>query len=171
MIELLIDGQIASSLAMLMAWLVAVWIRNTSYVDVVWAYGVGVIGLYFLHQCSDLCSPQRLALLQGLLGVWSIRLGTHLLRRCRGQPEDIRYAYLRDYFGAKANLGFFLFFQVQAFWIVLFASPFLILAHNPSELQVWDHLGLIIWVCGFAGVSLADRQLRNFKQVRGLQVI
>ena len=37
MIELLIDGQIASSLAMLMAWLVAVWIRNTSYVDVVWA--------------------------------------------------------------------------------------------------------------------------------------
>ncbi|MEC7626720.1 MAG: DUF1295 domain-containing protein, partial [Verrucomicrobiota bacterium] len=79
MIELLIDGQIASSLAMLMAWLVAVWIRNTSYVDVVWAYGVGVIGLYFLHQCSDLCSPQRLALLQGLLGVWSIRLGTHLL--------------------------------------------------------------------------------------------
>ena len=167
MIELLIDGQIASSLAMLMAWLVAVWIRNTSYVDVVWAYGVGVIGLYFLHQCSDLCSPQRLALLQGLLGVWSIRLGTHLLRRCRGQPEDIRYAYLRDYFGAKANLGFFLFFQVQAFWIVLFASPFLILARNPSELQVWDHLGLIIWVCGFAGVSLADRQLRNFKQVRG----
>jgi steroid 5-alpha reductase family enzyme len=167
MIELLIHGQIASSVIMLFAWLIALRIRNTSYVDVVWAYGVGVIGLYFLHQCSSQCSPQRLALLQGLLGVWSIRLGTHLLRRCQGKPEDVRYAYLRDYFGPKANLGFFVFFQVQAFWIVLFACPFLILVRNQTELQLWDHLGLIIWVCGFVGVSLSDRQLSAFKRVAG----
>ena len=41
MIELLIHGQIASSVIMLLAWLIALRIRNTSYVDVVWAYGVG----------------------------------------------------------------------------------------------------------------------------------
>ena len=29
---------------------------------------------------------------------------------------------------------------------------------------MWDHLGLIIWITGFVGVSMADKQLRMFKQ-------
>ena len=53
---------------------------------------------------------------------------------------------------------------MQAFWIVLFASPFLILVQNPNDLGIWDHLGLIIWITGFVGVSLADKQLRMFKE-------
>ena len=131
--------------------------------DVLWAYGVGILGIVYLYLLREDCHPARHALLLGLLGVWSARLGTHLLRRCWGKPEDARYLYLREYLGEKANLGFFLFFQVQAFWVVLFASPFLILASNPSDLLWTDQVGMFIWIVGFVGVSLADKQLRLFK--------
>ena len=166
-LDLLLYGQAGASVVMLIGWLIALSIRNTSYVDVLWAYGVGVLGLVYLYFIQDECHPARHALLLGLLGVWSARLGTHLLRRCWGKPEDARYAYLRDYLGKNANFGFFLFFQVQAFWIVLFASPFLILGRNSSDLAWFDHLGMFIWILGFVGVSLADKQLRLFKNTPG----
>ena len=35
---------------------------------------------------------------------------------------------------------------------------------KSERLGIWDHLGLIIWITGFVGVSLADKQLRIFKQ-------
>ena len=73
---------------------------------------------------SDQCHPARLAVLEGILAVWSLRLGTHLLRRCWGKPEDARYAYLREYLGKRAELGFFIFFQVQAFGLFSLHPPF-----------------------------------------------
>ncbi len=162
-IELLLYGQVGCSIVMFIGWCIATKIKNSSYVDVLWAYGVGIVGLCYLTTQSSACDPGRLALFQGLLGVWSIRLGTHLLRRCWGKPEDARYSYLREYLGKKANIGLFCFFQIQAFWTVLFASPFLILVQNKNPLGFWDHIGAIIWILGFIGVSLADKQLRAFK--------
>ncbi len=162
-LELLLYGQVACSLMMFAGWLICLKIDNTSYVDVFWSYGVGVLGLSYLALLSDDCEPARLALLQGFLGVWSFRLGTHLLRRCWRKPEDARYAYLRKYLGKRAKLGFFAFFQIQAFWTVLFASPFVILVQNQSPLGLWDHVGAIVWIIGFVGVTLSDKQLRAFK--------
>ena len=165
--ELLLYGQACASILMLIGWLVAIKINNTSYVDVLWAYGVGVLGFAYLFLEGEKTDPNRLLLLQFLMVLWSLRLGTHLLARCRGKPEDVRYAYLREWFGQKANFGFFVFFQVQAFWIVLFASPFLILVRNPNPLGPADFIGLAIWFCGFVGLTIADRQLARFKQSPG----
>ena len=114
-LKFLLYGQAACSVIMLIGWLFALRSKNASYVDVLWFYGVGVLGIFYLFYFSDKCDPGRLALFQGLLGVWSIRLGTHLLRRCWGKPEDARYAYLREVLGKNANLGLFAFFQIQAF--------------------------------------------------------
>ena len=162
-LELLLYGQLGASLVMALAWVHAVVIKNTSYVDVLWGYGVGVLGFIYLLLADENTDPARMALLKALLLTWSIRLGTYLFKRCRGKPEDARYAYLREYMGKKANLGFFIFFQVQAFWVVLFACPFLILVRNPNPINTFDHIGLIIWLTGFCGVHLADKQLKIFK--------
>ncbi len=162
-IELLIYGQVGASILMFFAWIHALVIKNTSYVDALWGYGVGILGFIFLTLATDNCDPARLALLKALLITWSVRLGTYLLKRCLGKTEDARYAYLREYMGKKANLGFFIFFQIQAFWVVLFASPFLILVRNPNPINSMDHIGLIIWLIGFSGVHIADKQLKIFK--------
>ena len=53
---------------------------------------------------------------------------------------------------------------MQAFWVVLFASPFLILIHNPNPLGPLDGVGVTIWLIGFIGLNLADLQLARFKQ-------
>ena len=166
-LNLLLYGQLAASAVMAIAWVHAIFIKNTSYVDVLWGYGVGVLGFFYLIEGGADCDPARMALLKALLLTWSIRLGTHLLKRCWGKPEDARYAYLRDHLGPKANLGFFFFFQVQAFWVVLFASPFLILVRNPNPINSLDHLGLVVWLIGFAGLHLADKQLKLFKLAPG----
>jgi steroid 5-alpha reductase family enzyme len=162
--EFLLYGQAGASLLMLGGWLVALKINNTSYVDVLWAYGVGILGFSFLCFSQGQTDPNRLILLQFLVILWSVRLGNHLLGRCLGKAEDARYAYLREWMGNRAKLGFFLFFQVQAFWIVLFASPFLILVRNPNPLAPQDWIGLAIWLIGFIGLNVADRQLAGFKQ-------
>ena len=44
-LDLLLFGQLAASVVMAVGWGVALVIKNTSYVDVLWAYGVGVLGL------------------------------------------------------------------------------------------------------------------------------
>jgi steroid 5-alpha reductase family enzyme len=110
-VDLLLYGQLAASAVMIVGWVIALLIKNTSYVDVLWAYGVGVLGVAFLVIQSDQCHPARLAVLEGILAVWSLRLGTHLLRRCWGKPEDARYAYLREYLGKKAEPGIFYLFS------------------------------------------------------------
>ena len=163
-LELLLYGQAGASLLMLGGWLVALKINNTSYVDVLWAYGVGILAFCYLYLSQDQTDPDRLLLLQCLVLLWSIRLGTYLLRRCLGKPEDARYAYLRQCLGKRAKSGFFFFFQMQAFWIVLFASPFLVLVGNPNALSLLDFTGLTIWFIGFIGLYIADRQLARFKQ-------
>ena len=101
-LELLLYGQLGASLVMALAWFHAVVIKNTSYVDVLWGYGVGVLGFIYLVLGDENTDPARMALLKALLLTWSIRLGTYLLKRCIGKPEDARYAYLREYMGKKA---------------------------------------------------------------------
>ena len=48
--ELLLYGQACASVLMIFGWLVALRINNTSYVDVLWAYGVGVLGFAYFYQ-------------------------------------------------------------------------------------------------------------------------
>ena len=47
-LELLLYGQLGASLVMAIAWLHAIVIKNTSYVDVLWGYGVGILGFIYL---------------------------------------------------------------------------------------------------------------------------
>ena len=102
-LEILLYGQIGASIMMFFAWMHAIWIKNTSYVDVLWAYGVGILGFIFLSFEEELCDPARLALLKALILTWSVRLGTYLLKRCIGKPEDARYYELDEKY--RFNIG------------------------------------------------------------------
>ena len=106
LLELLLYGQACASVLMLLGWLVAIKINNTSYVDVLWAYGVGALGFSYLRLEGQGIDPTRLIFLQVLVVAWSLRLGTYLLARCRGKPEDARYAYLREWMEKRPTSGF-----------------------------------------------------------------
>ena len=57
LLELLLYGQACASILMLIGWLVAIKINNTSYVDVLWAYGVGVLGFAYLFLEEEKTEP------------------------------------------------------------------------------------------------------------------
>jgi steroid 5-alpha reductase family enzyme len=142
-------------------WLWQLKHRNSGIVDVIWTAGIATGAVWYAALLDGGRLPR--ALLAVLGGLWGLRLALHLARRVFGEPEDGRYRQLREHWqGHQGKL--FLMFQFQALLIVLFSIPFLAVARNPQQtLTPWLLLGVLIWIIGVGGESLADRQLARFR--------
>jgi steroid 5-alpha reductase family enzyme len=136
--------------------------KDAGIVDVGWAGGMGLLAVFYAAMADG--DPSRRIVLAILAASWSLRLASHLLKRYFHQKEDGRYRMLREKWGEKAQNYFFLFFQVQALWAVMFSVPFLVVAYNPTPgLTVFDILGIVVWIIAVGGESVADRQLAGFR--------
>lgn len=159
---LVLGGWLFMALVMIVLWEVQRRSRNAGIVDVVWTAGVGILGVLFAFM-ADGYAPRRF-LIAGMIALWALRLGGHLYRRVTGETEDGRYRQVRQQWGERTQLFLFFFFQLQAFWSVLFAFPLLIAARNASPALGWkDVLGILIWLIAIAGEGIADRQLARFR--------
>ena len=158
---LLLIGAAAASALMLLLWLVQLRIGNASHVDVGWAYGlVGLAGLYAL--LGDGGVTQRV-LVAGLGAVWGMRLGTYVLGRVVGHPEDGRYQELRRRWAPHAQRRFFVFFQAQAGFVAVFSVPFLLVAQDGGDPSPLLWLGAALALACVAGETAADAQLALWK--------
>lgn len=137
--------------------------RNAGTVDVAWAFGTGMVGVWFALGAQGGVS-ERQWLVAVLAAAWGLRLGAHLLRRVGSESEDGRYRYLRQQLGDRAQPFMFGFFQVQALWALLFAMPMWAAATAPGDALAWhDWAGLAIWLATIGGESVADSQLSRFR--------
>ena len=75
--------------AFLILWRVGVAIRDVSFIDSVWALGMGGLAVATYLQAHG-AAPRKLLLL-AICGAWSLRLGLHLLLRWRAHGPDRRY--------------------------------------------------------------------------------
>ena len=131
-------------------------------VDVAWAWGTGVMGAAFALLVAA-PEPGR-QFLVALLGLgWGVRLGLHLWKRLEHDGEDARYAHMRASAGAHPQRVMFLFFQVQATWVVLFALPMWAAAATPGPLTWTDGFGVAIWCAALTGEWRAERDLLKFR--------
>lgn len=137
---------------------------NAAIVDVAWSWGLAAcsIGLAFVLDGD----PVRRLLLAALLGFWGIRLGWHIFVRLRAEEgEEGRYRYLRQHWGDRAFFMFWVFFQIQAFSIVLLTAPIAVLmAHSPQGVGIWEILATLWIAVALAGEAVADRQLSRWKE-------
>lgn len=157
----LLTGWLAAALLMAGLWLLQRARGNAAIVDVGWTFATAILGTAFaLGADGDFT---RRVVIGVCVLVWGTRLGVHLWRRVRREPEDGRYDALRSRWGAGTQRNLFLFFQIQAFWAVLFAAPMLAAAANPSTLGPFDALGILLWGLSMAGEAVADAQLASFK--------
>lgn len=155
-----IDAGAASAL-MLIVWGIALRIGNASYVDVAWAYGVGAAGVLDAV-LADGSTTHRL-LVGTLATIWSARLGTFILGRLLGKPEDGRYQELRRRWAPNASRAFFVFFQAQAGFVTVFSVPFAFVAVDGGTSTLLTWIGVTFALGAIAGELTADRQLTAWR--------
>lgn len=152
---------LTSAAVMLLAWFWQQKHQNAGIVDVVWAFGMMLAGPWYAAMGP---APLFLKWSLGLLTfAWFLRLGWHLSRRVFGDSEDGRYRAMRLAMKDKASIGFFLFFQLQAGFIVVLSLPFWAVAQNqqPSTILV---IAALVWSgLALAGETAADTQLAKFR--------
>ena len=163
MSELILTALVFASVLMLLLWLIQLRTGNAGIVDVAWSFATGLIGLWFAFAWHE-GALLRNMLAGAMIGLWGARLGLHLLRRVLSEAEDGRYRAMRQSLGPRAQPVFFLFFQIQAAWALLFALPVLVAVSNPApDLRLMDYLAVLVWLIAISGEVIADRQLRAFR--------
>lgn len=159
----LISGFLLASLLLVVLFLVQRRTGNAGIADAGWTSGMVFLSIWYALWLAP--HNLRTAVIAGLAAVWALRLTHHILYyRVIGKPEDGRYQAMREYWGDSAQRNFFLFFQGQALVAFLFSLPILAALLAPREVfNLWDYVGLAIWLIAVGGESLADHQLETFR--------
>jgi steroid 5-alpha reductase family enzyme len=153
---------IALSAAMGAAWLVAERTGRSGWIDAIWTFATGLAGmaLALLPASSAALRPLLVA---GLAGLWSLRLGLHIVVRTTHGGDDPRYRQLRAEWGDKASGRLFWFLQVQAAAALVLVLSVAAAAHRPDiGLDLRDALGVALFAVAVFGERAADRQLARF---------
>ncbi len=152
--------------AFIALWSIGIVIRDSSIVDIFWGPGVGIAAVvgYFLAQGVY----ERRLLITALVVVWAVRLGLHIGIRNHG-AEDPRYARLRKHIEDKGqsyalhSLTHVNLYQGLFMWLALAPIVFAQVATEPAELGLLAYVGTTLWLIGFLFESVADWQLRRFR--------
>ena len=162
MIHAVLLGWGVVSLAMVLMWLRQLRTKDATSVDVAWSLGLGFLSLFYLRFAAG--DQVRAIVVAIIAAIWALRLATFLLRdRVFGRDvEDGRYKYLRGYWGKRAPVGFFFFYQAQALFAVLFSVP-IFAAMQGGSLTPLAWCGVLVWAVAVAGETMADRQLARFR--------
>lgn len=158
------------TLAMMLAVMVAAWTiqrlaRNAGWIDVFWTFGTGSACVIAALWPSEPANPQRQILLACLAAFWSLRLGLYIAHRVRRSArEDIRYAALRNKWGAAFNRRVLAIVVPQAPAGALLAVSVFAAAHASEAPLGWrDIAGAALMLLAIAGEAVADEQMRAFK--------
>jgi steroid 5-alpha reductase family enzyme len=148
-------------------WGVAVAIKDVSFIDSVWALGMGGVAIATFLQ-TDGPTPHRLLLL-GLCLAWALRLGLHLFFRWRAHGADRRYVRMMAKAQSERGWGF-----PMASLVLVFAlqSPLMWIVSLPvqlGQLSGETPLGPLAWIGAVAALTgilfetVGDAQISRFK--------
>lgn len=149
---------------MTILWAVGMRLKNAAIVDAGWGLGYVVVAVTAWLTIEGVTTRQAVITL--LVSLWGIRLAWHLLvdRILGGKPEEGRYVDIRARWKTNLPLKFFFFYQAQAVLIVILSLPIYLISLNPDPDLSWIEVaGVVVWLAGFIGESIADRQLKQFK--------
>lgn len=156
---------IALSAVMTLAWAIQQRTGNSGWVDTVWTFGLGGVGIAAALAPIGNSGPSwRALIVAAFLAAWALRLGLHIARRTAGITDDPRYAELIRGWGPSARSEMFWLLQKQALVSIPLATGLLIAAHNPDPMiRAGDVIAIVIMLVALAGEAVADEQLRRFR--------
>jgi steroid 5-alpha reductase family enzyme len=154
----------------LLLWAYSVKIRDVSFIDAFWAFGMVLLASAAWLQST--APGARSHLLLGLTVLWGLRLSLHLWTRWRAHGEDPRYAKIMGNVMEKKGWSWS---KTSLLSVFLTQAPLLFITCLPAQLGIWasDSSGNIIGPIAFAGAIIAligiafetigDAQLNAFR--------
>lgn len=150
-------------------YIVALMRKDNSIADIAWGLGFVLVALFTFpwkepHFEALIATP--------LVAVWGLRLAWHIFLRNRKRGEDPRYAAWRVKWGPSFVWRSYLqVFLLQGFFLLIIASPIILINVNPRVPAPSDNgrwgiwlLGLLLWSGGFLFETVGDAQLSRFKK-------
>jgi steroid 5-alpha reductase family enzyme len=164
-VDLLLLVSIATglSLMMMLAWAIQRMTGSSGWIDTTWSFAVGLGGMA-AAVLSDGDTDRRIVMFV-LIGIWSLRLGSHIFARTRGAGEDPRYAKLIEEWGPSASGKLFGFLQIQAIAALVLVLAVFVACSNPSPFpRLLDIVAMLIAAVALSGEAIADLQLARFRK-------
>jgi steroid 5-alpha reductase family enzyme len=163
-ISVFLSAGILVLICMIILWLVSLWIKNSSIVDIFWGFGFVLIVWLAFFLSPEAYLPRKL-LTAALVTIWGLRLTIHILIRNWGKGEDFRYQKMRSE-SAKSwwFISFLRVFLLQGILMLVISSPAIVAEVSSKQpLGILDYLGVVVWAVGFFFETTGDSQLVRFR--------
>jgi steroid 5-alpha reductase family enzyme len=153
----------------ILLWAYSVRIRDVSFIDAFWAFGMVLLAWATWAQSG--APGARSHLLLGLTTLWGLRLSWHLWTRWRAHGEDPRYAKIM---GSVIEKKGWSWSKTSLLSVFLTQAPLLFITCLPAQLGIWASdggrtvigplgaLGAAIALIGIAFETIGDAQLGAF---------
>ncbi len=145
------------------AFLLSLYTRTNTVVDIFWGLGYILIAWYTLVS-TGVYLPRHI-LVTTLVTLWGIRLSSYMLYRNWGTGEDPRYAELAKDWGTWTLLQSFLkVFMLQGalLWLVSVSIIAINSSLTAGSFRPFDFVAVLIWCIGFGLEVISDWQLHRF---------
>ncbi len=163
-------GNAVALLAVIMGlWAISVRIRDVSFIDAFWAFGMVLLSWFSWAQIP---APSMLVhLILALVTLWGMRLSAHLFMRWRAHGEDQRYkkiiAAAMEKKGWSWNktalLQVFLLQAPLLFFTCLPAQLGIVAGASSQGINLLGWVGALIALMGIAFETIGDAQLNAFR--------
>lgn len=167
MVEALLINAAVAAGTLLVGWLVAVRIRDVSFIDAIWGGGMAVLAVASWLQLDE--PGDRASLIAAMAAVWGLRLFWHLYTRWRGHGEDVRYARMLGKAkeqGRFAQAALTKVFGPQAVLLYITCLPAqlgVLSGEAPAAIAPLALAGAALWLLGMVFESVGDAQLKTFR--------
>ncbi len=160
-----IQGLLLIISLMTFLWILSVYLRNVSIVDLFWGLGFIIVNAFYFFS-SEAINIRQIVLFV-MVAIWGLRLSIYLAWRNIGKGEDFRYREFRRKFGVKNYwwISYFQTFLLQGIlmWIISVTLYGVSLSSNETSLNIIDFIGILIWMVGFIFEAGGDFQMAKFK--------
>ncbi|MCX8073387.1 MAG: DUF1295 domain-containing protein [Candidatus Binatia bacterium] len=145
-------------------WVVSLWRKKASIVDVFWSLGFLMLALFYWMSSGGGLTAKTTAVLTAV-SLWSVRLAAYLAWRNWGKPEDHRYAAMRKLWGGRFWwVSLFTVFLLQATLLWLIAMPlYAVFSRGEPSWTCLDTIAALLFLVGLSFETVADWQLARFK--------
>ena len=160
-----IQGLLLIISLMTFLWILSVYLRNVSIVDLFWGLGFIIVNALYIFS-SEVINIRQIVLFV-MVAIWGLRLSIYLAWRNIGKGEDFRYREFRRKFGESNYwwISYFQTFLLQGIlmWIISVTLYGVSVSSNETSLNIIDFIGILIWIIGFIFEAGGDFQMAKFK--------